>query len=270
MKKLMWVSILLLLSFPASNGVARPQQSQHSQTMQSQQGPQEQGYQESGGQLQWSQKSSDILNKKIISIDGKELGTAEDLVIGKDGKIEYVILSIGGFLGIGGEKVAVPWDKIRPTPNINQLLADVSQSEIQRHSGENRKSEEAAPMPLAQVDSERAKELMYPRVVGKDGEELGKAMDLFSSPDGRPMYVVVQDESGQLHPVPAELVLARPENRSLSADIDKQAFQSSPTFDQFELSEQQWEPEVRGYYQGGFQGRQADGQQQSRQLPLRR
>jgi sporulation protein YlmC with PRC-barrel domain len=259
MKKRILMSVILLAGFlPASNAVAQQQQS-----------PQEQGIQEQQtaqpGRLRWAQKSSDILDKKIVSNDGEELGTAKDFVIGRDGKIEYVILSVGGFLGIGGERIAVPWDKIRPTPNVDLLVADVSRSEIQWEPGGAGRGDmqQAAQtvrkephIPFAQMDSDRAREFMERTVVGKNGEELGKMKDLFASEKDRPLYVVVQDESNKLHPVPAQFIRTNPEDdKRLSADLDKKAFLSSPSFDEAQISEQQqWEPEVRSYYQSGFQG----------------
>jgi hypothetical protein len=79
MKKIMLVSILLLVGLlPAANGFAQQQQPQQSQAMQSQQSPQgltkqEQQSSQSGQQLQWAQKSSDVLDKKILSKDGTRL-----------------------------------------------------------------------------------------------------------------------------------------------------------------------------------------------------
>ncbi len=286
MKRLMLGYMFLLVSLlPAPNGFAQQQQSNEGQALRSK-SAQDQGTQDAlssqpGQQLRWAQKSSDILDKKIISRDGKELGTAKDLVIGRDVKIEYVILSVGGFLGIGGERVAVPWDKIRATPNVDQLLADVSPSEIQMHFAGKEKSEEAdkggsrkmaqverkeSPVPLARLDSERAKEFMNQTMVGRNGEALGRVTDLFSSRDGRPLYVVVEAESKRLHPVPAQLVQADPEEKKLSADFDRQAFQNSPSFDEAQISGQQWEPEVRGYYQSDFQSGRS-GQQPVQQQP---
>lgn len=282
MKNVIMVPILLLVSvLLAANVFAQQQRSQQRQPPQSQKSPegltkQEQQPAQSGqGQLQWAQKSSDVLDKKIISKDGKELGTAEDLIIGKDGKIEYVILSTGGLLGIGGEKVAVPWDKIKSTPNVDQLRAEVNQSEVQKYtegkkdSGDKGVSQKAAEgdrkesaMPLAQLDSEQAREFLDRKIVGKDGEELGQVTDLFTSQEGRPMYVVVQDESDKLHPLPAQIVQANQKDKSLSADLDKQAFQNSPSFDEAQITrQQQWEPKVRGYFQSGLQGGQPGGQQ---------
>jgi hypothetical protein len=98
---------------------------------------------------------------------------------------------------------------------------------------------------------------MDKKVVGMNGEELGKVTDMFTSQEGRPMYVVIQGDTDKLHPVPAQLVRTNPKDNSLTADFDKQAFQGSPSFSEAQIAQQQqWEPEVRGYYQSGLQGGQ--------------
>ncbi|RJR34329.1 MAG: PRC-barrel domain containing protein [Desulfobacteraceae bacterium] len=279
MKKAINLFILLLLTLLlAGNSFAQQQQSGQEQPMKSQQNLQgqqnrkQQQKSQSGQQLQWAQKSSDVLDKKIFSSDGKELGTAEDLIIGKDGKIEYIILSAGGFLGMGDDKVAIPWDKVKATPNVDRLTAEVSQSEVQRYAEAGKKSEDkgktaesgrnGSQTQFARLDSESANDFMDKKVIGSNGEELGKVTDLFSGEGGKPMYVVVQDDSEKLHPVPAQLVWTNPEDGNLKADIDKQAFQNSPGFDESQLAQQrQWEPQVRGYYEKGLQGGQTGTRQ---------
>jgi sporulation protein YlmC with PRC-barrel domain len=266
MKKPWWSFILLLGAFLlASNGLAQQQSPRQGQAMQPRQG-QEQPDQP----LHWAQKASDILDKKIVSATGEELGTAEDLVIGRDGKIEYVILSMGGFLGIGGERVVLPWDRIRSTPRVDQLVADVSKSELQWRAEEQRQAREldhggprqaaqdqgASPVVLAGLDAERAGEFVNFTVAGRGGEPLGRVTELLNSEEGRPLYVVVADESNRLHPVPAQLVLFDPEKKMLSARFDKQAFQNSPSYDRSQLAQLQWESEVRGYYEGGLRSPQ--------------
>ncbi len=281
MSRVAFVFVLMVAGLLlAANGMAQQQELQQSPALKSQQAHQGQELQgaEPGQQLQWAQKASDIFDKKIISSDGKEIGTAKDLVIGKDGKIEYVILSTGGVFGIGSDKIAISWDKFRSTGNINQLVADVTQSDIERYAGKKMEGEKGSSqiakkdsqkkesMTLANVDAENARQFMGQKVVGKKNEELGKVKDLLTKEDNKPMYVVIQDESQRLHPVPAQLVRTSPNGQKiLSADLDKQAFLSSPSFDQPQLpDQQQWEPSVRGYFQGGEQGGRSGQQQQSR------
>jgi hypothetical protein len=110
-------------------------------------------------------------------------------------------------------------------------------------------------MDLGQMEEPSAKDFIGRKVMGKDGEELGKADDLFTTLDGKPMYIVVEDESGKFHPIPAQLLRANTEEMILSAEFDQQTFQSSPSFDEAQLIKQEvWEPFVRGYYQDHAEG----------------
>jgi sporulation protein YlmC with PRC-barrel domain len=53
---------------------------------------------------------SDIRGKTLIGSDGKDAGTVHDLVIdANSGRIAFVAVTFGGVVGIGSEKVAVPW-----------------------------------------------------------------------------------------------------------------------------------------------------------------
>jgi sporulation protein YlmC with PRC-barrel domain len=44
----------------------------------------------------------------------KKIGEIADVLIDKDGKIEVLIVSVGGFLGIASKDVAVPFKAIQP------------------------------------------------------------------------------------------------------------------------------------------------------------
>ncbi len=85
-------------------------------------------------EMAWTKNASDILGKTIVSPDGEELGQVEDFVIGEDGQVDYVILSSGGFLGIGDKEYMVRWDSIRPGENENSLVADIDKSQLDKYT----------------------------------------------------------------------------------------------------------------------------------------
>ena len=61
-------------------------------------------------------ETSDMLGAKIMTPDGKELGELHALLIDpKDGKISHAVVNYGGRLGIGGEKVVVPYSALKMT-----------------------------------------------------------------------------------------------------------------------------------------------------------
>ena len=59
----------------------------------------------------WSAKRQ-ILGKPVYNEDGAEVGKIEDLVIGRDTEVSFVIISAGGFVGINRHSVAVPVEQL--------------------------------------------------------------------------------------------------------------------------------------------------------------
>lgn len=48
-----------------------------------------------------------LIGAKVTNKDGQTLGTISDLIVGSGDKIDGVILSVGGVLGVGDKKVGV-------------------------------------------------------------------------------------------------------------------------------------------------------------------
>jgi sporulation protein YlmC with PRC-barrel domain len=49
----------------------------------------------------------------VYGVDDEEIGEIDDVVMGENGRIESLIVEVGGFLGIGEKDVAVPLDEVR-------------------------------------------------------------------------------------------------------------------------------------------------------------
>ena len=62
---------------------------------------------------QW--RASKLVGVTVYSPEKKDVGKITGLLISKAGKAEYVIIGVGGFLGIGEKDVAVPYDKVKFT-----------------------------------------------------------------------------------------------------------------------------------------------------------
>ena len=51
--------------------------------------------------------------EKVTNMNGDELGKIEDVMIDQDeGKIAFVVIKFGGFLGIGDKEFAIPWEAL--------------------------------------------------------------------------------------------------------------------------------------------------------------
>jgi sporulation protein YlmC with PRC-barrel domain len=55
---------------------------------------------------------SDLKGAGVRTPTGETLGDLKDLAIDTNGRVRYVAISVGGFLGMGDTLVAVPWDSL--------------------------------------------------------------------------------------------------------------------------------------------------------------
>jgi hypothetical protein len=63
--------------------------------------------------LAYQFRASEIIGKTVKDAQNETLGKVEDLVVGRDDKVVYAILSVGGFLGLGDKLVAVRYDELK-------------------------------------------------------------------------------------------------------------------------------------------------------------
>lgn len=59
--------------------------------------------------------ASDLTGEPVQNGDGEDLADIDDFVIDEGGQITHVIVSFGGFLGLGDKEVMLPWDQIQIT-----------------------------------------------------------------------------------------------------------------------------------------------------------
>ena len=58
-------------------------------------------------------RSSKIVGSSVVNDANETVGTVDDLIITPTGQAPYVILSVGGFLGIGTKYVALPFTSLK-------------------------------------------------------------------------------------------------------------------------------------------------------------
>lgn len=75
-----------------------------------------------------------ITGADVRNLRDEDLGDIENVVLGPDGGVQYVIVSTGGFLGIGDDEVPVPWRslKVTPAPYQDTFVLDVGEAELER------------------------------------------------------------------------------------------------------------------------------------------
>lgn len=54
-----------------------------------------------------------VTNTKVYNADGDKVGWLDEVVLDKrTGKVAYVVLAVGGFLGLGEKYHRLPWDRL--------------------------------------------------------------------------------------------------------------------------------------------------------------
>jgi sporulation protein YlmC with PRC-barrel domain len=60
---------------------------------------------------QW--RSSKLIGVNVYNDNSDKIGEIEELIVDKSGRVDNVILGVGGFLGMGEHYVAVPMEKLK-------------------------------------------------------------------------------------------------------------------------------------------------------------
>lgn len=56
---------------------------------------------------------TELKGTNVRTPTGEKLGDLKEVAIDANGRVSYVALSVGGFLGVGDKMVAVPWDSLK-------------------------------------------------------------------------------------------------------------------------------------------------------------
>lgn len=82
------------------------------------------------------QKASDLIGKSVINPQRQDLGKISDIMIDPStGRVAYMVLSSGGFLGMGGKLYAVPLSAFHPVPGQDKLALNIDKDKLMNAPG---------------------------------------------------------------------------------------------------------------------------------------
>ena len=77
-----------------------------------------------------------MIGDKVVSPDGEELGTLKELMIDLDeGRVNYAVLSFGGFLGMGDKLFAIPWEALTLNAKDHTFTLNVDKDQLENAPG---------------------------------------------------------------------------------------------------------------------------------------
>ncbi len=75
-------------------------------------------------------RASKMIGSAVYDVQNRKIGSVNDIILNKDGKVDAVVLDVGSFLGMGGKDVAVLPSDIK-TDN-NRLTLDRTKEQLQQ------------------------------------------------------------------------------------------------------------------------------------------
>jgi sporulation protein YlmC with PRC-barrel domain len=81
-------------------------------------------------------KASSILGTHVVDLHAETLGSIKEIVLDpRTGRVVYVVMSFGGFLGIGEKLFAIPFSSFEFDLTNNQYVLQVPKDKLQRAPG---------------------------------------------------------------------------------------------------------------------------------------
>jgi sporulation protein YlmC with PRC-barrel domain len=69
-----------------------------------------------------------LIGRDVHGVQGERVGDLENLLIDNDGRVRAAIIEFGGFLGIGTNQVAVPWDQLQITDD--RIVTNLTREQV--------------------------------------------------------------------------------------------------------------------------------------------
>jgi PRC-barrel domain len=75
----------------------------------------------------WLLGTTSLIEDNVYDSGGRFLGEIEDILIdARTGCVRYAVLALGGFMGFGRKRFAVPWSAFTPHADYRRCIIDVT------------------------------------------------------------------------------------------------------------------------------------------------
>ena len=71
-----------------------------------------------------------LAGRNVVNAQGDKIGEIESVLIGRDGKVQAVIVGVGGFLGMGEHHVALDWNELQILDNGQRVVSNMTKDQL--------------------------------------------------------------------------------------------------------------------------------------------
>lgn len=71
-----------------------------------------------------------LIGRNIVNASGDTVGKIDSVVIDQSGQVRYVIVGVGGFLGIGKKDVALAWEELTIADNGEKVMTNATKDQL--------------------------------------------------------------------------------------------------------------------------------------------
>jgi len=77
--------------------------------------------------------SDKVEGTRVFGRDGRDLGRIENFMVDKRrGRVEYAVLSFGGFMGLGHRHYPLPWNQLDYDERLGGYRVDITERDLER------------------------------------------------------------------------------------------------------------------------------------------
>lgn len=81
----------------------------------------------------WTERAGKMIDSYVKDAQGEEVGKVKDIIINREGWVQYLILAAGGVLGGSDKLIPIPFNKVRIGPrNETVTLKNIDQAKLKQ------------------------------------------------------------------------------------------------------------------------------------------
>lgn len=150
---------------------------------------------EGGGALEPVMIRSDrtakgLLDKPVLNPQGKEITKLKDIIIDQNGRATMVVVTDGGFLGIGKKQAAFDYSKVIAQQNDGKVVMALSQDMIDRAADFSYDEDDASKARIIPAGSVSLNDVLDGNLLDSKGKKVG-AIENVSFENGRAHRIIV-------------------------------------------------------------------------------